>query len=176
MCQNEISVDWNFLTAMTTIFIALVALAVAISSNLNQIKSIIINQLFEKAKEANSYTTDLSLNIVDDTKLFANEKYTLDNIGGILHAIDTAEWSLKQWQKDSIWFGLMNKQSLIDMFYLQLNGIVLENITPGHNFDRYLTNYFNKHPEYKKAERLKEEFNRIQSFLGKSRERYKRDD
>lgn len=165
--------SWEIVIAFVSIFLALIALVIAVSSNYNQLKSTIINQLTEKANIANRFAekVEMKLNEASENELSDSSKYNVDILSSIFHSIENAELTLKQWNKNSIWFGFMNQEELKLMFYCQLSHEVTENLKKDHNFDKYL-NRLNQKSE--KTIRLKSELIRIQNFLNIPRENYSR--
>jgi hypothetical protein len=107
-------IDYNLLTSIIALLVAVFALIVSYVAIRYQIISLINAQLGDKAKECNGNLSPLDL---------SKPPRTNDKVSGLLSSIITAEELLNYqvYHKKNIFLWRLDLQSLIDQFYLQLH-------------------------------------------------------
>jgi hypothetical protein len=144
-------IDYNLLTSVLALFVALVALLVSYMAMRYQIIGLISSQMADKAKECNSNL---------DPKDYSNIPKNNDKFSGILSAIITCEELLNYevYHKGSIFLWKLNVDSLVDKFYLQLHTTVRVFVEKQNIQSRDLEN--DNH-----LETFNEQFQRTREFL-----------
>lgn len=110
-------VDYNLLTSIIALFVALIALCVSYMTMRYQIIGLISSQMADKAKECNSNVDPL-----DNSK----PPRSNDKLSGLLSAIITCEELINYeiYKRGSIFLWRLNVDWLVDKFYLQLHTTV----------------------------------------------------
>ncbi|MFA6667665.1 MAG: hypothetical protein WCS51_04890 [Bacilli bacterium] len=144
-------IDYNLITSIVAIFIALIALIVSYKATRYQIISLLNAQLADKAKDCNS-----NLNRNDLSKIPTKN----DKVSWIVSSIITAEEIINYQvdHKKSFFMIRYNIQSLIDQFYLQLHTTIRVFLQKGHFDPEDLA-------DYTQFGAIKNQYNRSTEFL-----------
>jgi len=151
--MNITNEDVNLIISILAALVALTALWISVKATIYQIISLLNAQLTEKAKECNNNL---------DQKDLSRFPSKVDKVSWILSTIITAEEILNFHfsKKHKCFSRIINRQSLIDHFYLQLHTTIrvflkndeinVNEIEDGEHFEKDLKLQFKRSTEFLK--------------------------
>jgi len=147
-------IDYNLLTSIIVLCIALITLFVSYRAIRYQIISLINVQLADKAKQCNSNL---------DPKDLSKPPKKNDKVSGTVSSIITAEEIINYQAclKKSIFIRGFDLQSLIDQFYLQLHTTIRVFLQKGQIYENDIENIENK----EQYDTIKNQYMRSIEFL-----------